>query len=106
MTWKANKKFGSHGSELMWICTDCGFQVMMLSEYCPHCGIKTGYQDPKDRALIEAAILIKENCIERTNGDLDYPDCCMTCPFFRPESSDCAVAPEGHDCTEPNIWEV
>ena len=78
MTWKANKKFGSHGSELMWICTDCGFQTMNLSEYCPHCGIKTGYTDPKDKALLDAVVLIKENCIERTNNELD----CQGCIFF------------------------
>lgn len=100
MTWKANRRYGLYGSEKMWICTDCGFQVMNLSEYCPHCGVKTGYQDPRDRALIEAAKLIKENCIER------HPDGCMSCPFFLVESSECAVAPEGHDSTEPHVWEV
>lgn len=106
MTWKANLKYGSHGSEKMWICTDCGFQVMNLSEYCPHCGIKTGYEDPKDRSLIAAAQLIKENCIERTREDIPFPDGCMTCPFFCPKSMECAVAPEGHDSTEPHTWEV
>lgn len=75
MTWKANKRYGLYASELMWICTDCGCQVMKLSEYCPHCGIKTGIKDSKDRALIQAAALIKENCIEKTNSGLDCPGC-------------------------------
>ena len=106
MTWKANRRYGLYGSEKMWICTDCGFQTNDISEYCPHCGIKTGYEYPKDKALLAAAQLIKENCIERHREDIPFPDGCMSCPFFLIKSMECAVAPEGHDSTEPHTWEV
>ena len=102
MTWKANKKFGSHGSELMWICTDCGFQSMNLSEYCPHCGIKTGYQDPETKAMIAAAQLIKEYCANRD---------CEECIFYGQiygGDKECKISIKNHfsGTVPPEDWEV
>ena len=107
MTWKANKRYGLYSSELMWICKECGYQVMHLSEYCPHCGIKTGIKDTKDRALVEAAVLIKENCIEKTNNELDCPGCIFFESNLKSITSCKLAAFESNDQIQfPEDWEV